>query len=130
MTQRGQLVEILKKERQSVLPTWMPDDAIHVLAEHLLQNNVMVLPCAVGTEVFCVAAPCTTCPQFADIPNKDDFEICKSCTRLEVIKCDFELDLVYDWGKTVFPTKEMAVAELERRKAEVSQWMNTSKNKP
>ncbi len=121
MTQRKLLSELLKKERQSVLPTWMPDDAIHVLADHLLQNNVVVLPCTVGTEVFCVAAPCTKCPRFTNIPNKEDFEICQSCTRLEVIKCDFELDLVYDWGKTVFPTKEMAIAELKRRQAEVSE---------
>ena len=120
MTLVNLLSNLLKKERESVLPTWMPDDAIRILAEHLAQNNVVVLPCTVGTEVFCVAAPCATCPQFTEIPNKEDFEICQSCRRLEVIKCNLELDLVYDWNKTVFPTKEMAVAELKRRQGEVT----------
>ena len=40
---------------------------------------------------------------------KEEFiEICRSCDKWEIIECDFDYDLISEFGKTVFATREEA----------------------
>lgn len=77
------------------------------------------LPCKVGDIVYCVAEHCGGCHYYDDVLNKEEFDsmisACKKCKRMEIIKCNFTLDLFYEFGKTVFLTREEAEKALREQ---------------
>ena len=85
--------------------------AIH-LADHLIANNVVVLPCPVGTMVY----------QIRNTKVDDLYGGASYHYELGVRRAIFDVDLIYQFGKTVFLTeeeakeklKEMEVAKSER----------------
>lgn len=78
------------------------------VADYLLVNGVIVLPVEIGVKVWCLAQPCGGCHCYNE-PMKEEFiEICRSCDKWEIIECDFDYDLISEFGKTVFATREEA----------------------
>ncbi len=52
---REGLLELIKAEREhGVLPSWLHDNALRVLAEHLLAGGVMMPPVKLGQTVYAV----------------------------------------------------------------------------
>lgn len=89
---------------------------IHVTADHLLAGGVIVLPCEIEQEVYCISQPCGGCKYYNEPVTEEFINQCRECERYEIIKCGFDYDLVPEFGKTVFPTKEEAERALSQRK--------------
>lgn len=93
----------------------------HEVADYLLENGVIVLPVAVGVNVWCLAQPCGGCSCYNE-PMKEEFvEVCRNCDKWEIIECDFDYELISEFGKTVFPTKEEAEQALGKLQASYEQ---------
>lgn len=76
------------------------------------------LPCKIGTKVYAIATPCGGC-EFANVPMQEEFiEICQKCEKREIIDCKFDYDLLHEFGKTVFLTREVTEKKLEELKNE------------
>ncbi len=90
-------------------------------ADYLIANGVIVLPVAVGVNVWCLAQPCGCCSCYNE-PMKEEFiEICRNCDKWQIIECDFDYDLISEFGKTVFATKEEAEKALSKLQANYEQ---------
>lgn len=91
------------------------------IAKFLLENNVVILPCAIDTKVWCLSQPCGGCSAFNE-PMKEEFiEKCQKCKRWEIIECKFDYEMVPDYGKFVFATKEEAEKALIKKIEEAAQ---------
>lgn len=120
---RDRLIEILRAfptfGGTTLKQTWMPE-AVEKLANHLLSEGVIVLPCKVGQMVFFYTCVC-------DEIGKEKFDILEG----EVISfsiqkeglwayCCYKCGLTYwhlvenDFCKTVFLTREEAEKAVER----------------
>ena len=119
MDDREKLIELIQEAYCPVLSGFADEEKVKWLieldivynwediAEHLLANNVIVLPCPIGTMVY-------------RIRKVGDPEI--GYDQLGVASDIFDLDLYYQFGKTVFLTekeardklKKMEVAKSER----------------
>lgn len=84
---------------------------IETIADHLIANGVIVMPCKVGDTVYCFA-PCFDEMHHAKL-KVVELEIVEMRTIAAVLGLNFDVDRI---GKTVFPTREAAEKELERRK--------------
>lgn len=85
-------------------------------ADYLIANGVIVLPLAVGVNVWCLAQPCGGCACYKE-PMKEEFiEVCRNCDKWEIIECAFDYDLIPEFGKTVFATFD----EAEKRYKEMA----------
>ena len=123
---KKRLIELLSKK---IYPKEGVDPA-EVVADYLLDNGVVVLPCAVGDTVY-VIEPCScysrfyadSCKQHFDddkrikalliVPRgRRGYRTYKSCFKLFERK--FQLKHLDKIGKTVFLTKEEAEKALER----------------
>lgn len=81
------------------------------IAEHLLANNVIVLPCPVGTMVY----------QIRDTKVDDFYGGASYHHELGVRRAIFDVDLIYQFGKTVFLTEEEAKEKLKEMEAAKSE---------
>ena len=89
------------------------------IAKFLVENNTIVLPCAIDTDVWCLSTPCGGCPCFNE-PMKEEFiEECRKCGLWEVIQCKFDYELISELGETVFLTREQAEEKLKEKLKEV-----------
>lgn len=77
-------------------------------------DNVIVLPLELWKTVYCVASPCGGCKCYNEVMTEEFIEICRKCEKREIIECEFDYDLIPEWGKTVFATKEEAEAALRK----------------
>ena len=110
MTDRDRLVELLK----DTLHEWECDVSIKTvteIAEHLISNGVIVLPCKVGDRVY-RPSDCLGVVQFVII----SFNIYES----EMFFTDDSENIIYlsEIGKTVFLTREEAERALREREKE------------
>ncbi len=100
MTDRERLIELLEQEK--AFSRHLTDDERRgKLADYLLENGVIVLPCKVGDTVYELKYyHCCTNPEldFYDIDEKT-----------------FGLDMLNKIGKTVFLTREEAEQALKER---------------
>ena len=111
MNQKDRLVQLLEKfgEENGVIM-----NLTESIAEFLSENGVIVPPCKVGDKVYCIGTPCGGCKYFNEPLTEEGIEICKACKKREIIECGLEFDLINEFGKTVFLTKEEAEKALER----------------
>lgn len=111
MNQKDRLVQLLEKfgEEKGVIM-----NLTESIAEYLIENGAVALPCKVGNMVFCIGTPCGGCKYFNEPLTEEGIEICKACEKREIIECGFESDLINEFGKTVFLTREEAEKALER----------------
>lgn len=77
------------------------------------------LPCKVGTKVYAIATPCGGCEHY-NLSLEQSLKICRNCEKREMAECTFDNDLIDEFGKTVFLTKEDAERKLEELKNERS----------
>lgn len=76
------------------------------------------LPCKVGTKGYAIGTPCGDC-EFANVPMQEEIiEICQKCEKREIIECEFANEVIDEFGKTVFLTREDAEKKLEELKNE------------
>lgn len=116
MSERERLVELLLESgpiKERDLDDDWGDNEISDIAEHLLENGVVVLPCKIGTEVYGVSTPCGGC-EYYNNSSKEALNTCRCCKKKEVINFGFSYDCIGEFGKTVFLTKEEAEAALRK----------------
>lgn len=106
MTERERLVELLKKA----------DDFTYSLenelADYLLANGVVVLPCKIGDTVYEAEKYCDNGAVCLRCYEKDG---CKNCLYWNeiIIERPFCIDDYFNFGKTVFGTREEAEKALK-----------------
>lgn len=96
---RDKLIELVRET-----PSIYAED----IADYLLANGVIVLPVAVGVNVWCLAQPCGGCSCFNEPLTEEFIEECRNCEKWEIIECAFDYDLISEFGKTVFASREEA----------------------
>lgn len=75
------------------------------------------LPCKIGTKVYAIATPCGVC-KYNNLSFEETLKSCRDCQKREIIECEFDYDLLHEFGKTVFLTREDAEKKLEELKNE------------
>ena len=83
------------------------------IAKFLIENNVVILPCAIGIKVWCLAQPCGGCPCYNEPVTEESINRCQRCKEWEIGQCDFDYELIPEFGKLVFATKEEAENKLK-----------------
>lgn len=73
------------------------------------------LPCKVGTKVYAIATPCGGC-KYNNLSFEETLKSCRDCQKREIIECEFDYDLLHEFGETVFPTRAEAEKKLEEMK--------------
>ena len=93
-----------------------------LIADHLLANGVIVLPCKLGDTIYDISefVNCVPCPEmyedkvgFITIMNRNNGEM---YFDIECVECDYD-----DFGKTIFFTKEEAEQALSKLQASYEQ---------
>ena len=87
------------------------------IAKFLLENNVIKLPVAIGVSVWVLGQPCGGCQYFNEPMQEDFIKECQQCKKWEVEQCCFDYDLIPEFGKLVFFTKEEAEKALAEKLA-------------
>lgn len=118
--QRERLVELLDNLPNGELRT-------KDVADYLIANNVVVLPCNIGDKAFQIDKNCLDCPHYADggysdwcecvlDDNKMMFEVDfdKDCIY-EIIETKFAYAMIGEFGKTVFLSRAEAENVLKER---------------
>ena len=75
------------------------------------------LPCKIGTKVYALATPCGGCEHY-NLSLEQSLKICRNCEKREIAECTFDIELIDEFGKTVFLTREDAEKKLEELKNE------------
>ena len=86
---------------------------IDKLADAILKDNWVKLPCDLGGEVFVLGQPCGGCPEYNEPVTEESIEKCRQCKKWEIGTCKFDYELIEDWGKLVFATREEAEERLK-----------------
>lgn len=106
------------------------DDYVEWLADHLLENGVIVPPCKVGDTVYCITE--CSCEDIDGQYTVCGFYGCGTddmvCTIPDGVKCPYQYRIrehrvtkrdIFDveefWGKTVFATRGEAERALRER---------------
>lgn len=109
--QKNRLVELLEdwgnKENDGI--------KAKSIADHLLTNNVLVLPHALGSKVWCLGQPCGGCQYFNEPMTEEFIERCRKCDKWEIGECEFDYEFIPEWGELVFPTRELAEEALGKK---------------
>ena len=71
----------------------------------------------VGTKVYALATPCGGCEHY-NLSLEQSLKICRNCEKREIAECTFDNELIDEFGKTVFLTREDAEKKLEELKNE------------
>lgn len=110
MEQREKLIELIIESVNGCARHWA-----EVIADYLLANGVVVLPCNVGDTVYKVFDGKVWEMKAVAIPmliSSTGAHLSVTCTNYRGAALTYELS---DFGKTVFPTREEAEKALEKR---------------
>lgn len=110
-----ELYRIVRDAISGKVTLHIADNVARAVVEGLLKNDVLVLPCALGTEVYCIGTPCGTCRNYNEPFSEEMTEECKACEKREIGKCEFDYDLIPEWKVNVFPTEAEARKVLSER---------------
>ena len=102
---RDRLVELMEQADEYALSRLITDykEATAAIADYLIENGVIVLPCKVGTVVYCVCKWKYPVDSYR-MNWEEDWVV---LTRL------FDLSMIPEIGKTVFLTRKEAEQALE-----------------
>ena len=125
ITNRDRLIELLNKAIHHALPTKIAIEPIEMVADDLLANGVIVPPCKVGDWLWVVrkdyVSQCFRVDGFDDKnlvmymqDNEHNFSLIYKGIKIWRVSFD-------DFGKTVFLTKEEALAKLKELKENATQ---------
>ena len=87
---------------------------IDVESDYLLAKGVIVPPHALGSKVWCLGQPCGGCECFNEPMTEEFIERCRKCDKWEIGECEFDYELIPEWGELVFPTRELAEEALSK----------------
>lgn len=91
--------------------------AMRVCNNYADKDLYIKLPCKVGTKVYAIATPCGGCEHY-NLSLEQSLKICRNCEKREIAECTFDNELIDEFGKTVFLTREDAEKKLEELKNE------------
>ena len=91
--------------------------AMRVCNNYADKDLYIKLPCKVGTKVYALATPCGGCEHY-NLSLEQSLKICRNCEKREIAECTFDNELIDEFGKTVFLTREDAEKKLEELKNE------------
>jgi len=97
--------------------TTMYSIAMRVCNNFADKDLYIKLPCKVGTKVYALATPCGGCEHY-NLSLEQSLKICRNCEKREIAECTFDNELIDEFGKTVFLTREDAEKKLEELKNE------------
>lgn len=83
--------------------------------DYLLANNVLVLPYALDSKVWCLGQPCGGCECYNEPMTEEFIERCRKCDKWEIGECEFDYELIPEWGESVFPTRAKAEEALGKK---------------
>ena len=110
--------EACKSMVKVIESTTMYSIAMRVCNNFADKDLYIKFPCKVGTKVYAIGTPCGDC-EFVNVPMQEEvIEICQKCEKREIIECEFANELIDEFGKTVFLTREDAEKKLEELKNE------------
>ena len=114
MTMKSNLTELIKTGIGGSIPKATAEKLAPQISEYLIRSGmVIVLPHKLESDVWCLVTPCGDCD------DRVPYEECLSCNKWKIEKLPFDLEMVDEWGKYVFPTKEEAEeALMEKQKNE------------
>ena len=126
MEQKEKLIELIDDFIDTVdVKHWYSEELDEHLADYLLADGWIRLPCKVGDTVFCVHYVCDkNANEYLDISVGDVISYSMQSEGLWMY-CRYENGLTYwhfvtdDFGKTVFTSRAEAEAEIERRRNNV-----------
>ncbi len=98
--------------------------AMRVCNNYADKDLYIKLPCKIGTKVYAIATPCGGCEHY-NLSLEQSLKICRNCEKREIAECTFDNELIDEFGKTVFLTREDAEKKLEELKNE---WERICKN--
>ncbi len=107
------LTEIVKSSLHGRLDIALIDKITPHIVKGLEEAGAIVLPCDLSRTVYCIAQPCGGCPCYNEPMKEEYIEQCRNCDLHEIIECKFDYDLIPEFGKTVFLTREEAEAKLK-----------------
>lgn len=111
MTERERLIGLLNQNRGCV-----EEQHAEELADYLLENGVVVLPCKVGDTVYKVMGKCNVSYCDCIFGGGHGYSRCyddsKSCEAY-IEKIEFALSMADFIGKSIFTTREEAEKALE-----------------
>ena len=118
MTEREKFIDTIRRSLCGVVMSYTAKTLAEMAADALISEGAMFPGAKIGETVYCVAQPCGGCPCYNE-PMKEEFiEMCRKCDKYEVIECDFDYDLIPEFGKTVFNDPETAEKVLEEKRNE------------
>lgn len=91
--------------------------AMRVCNNYADKDLYIKLPCKIGTKVYAIATPCGGCEHY-NLSLEQSLKICRNCEKREIAECTFDNELIDEFGKTVFLTREDAEKKLEELKNE------------
>lgn len=127
MTERERLIELIKsggklavEENHKHIKEFVKnhgrynsktDDNVsfeEIVADYLLSNGVIVLPCNIGDTVYVIVNWCdyTNC-------HFEGCAGCFNCNNKGIVERKFNYSMIEDFGKTVFLTREEAETKLK-----------------
>ena len=108
MTEREKFIDTIKKSLSGTVLSYTAERLAERAADALISEGAMFPGAKIGETVYCIAQPCGGCACFNE-PMKEEFiEMCRKCDKYEIIECDFDYDLIPEFGKTVFNDREAA----------------------
>ena len=116
MTNRDRLIELLKKQVGYTMPIFTASETIKILADYLIANGVILLPCKFLQKFFVIPT----------IENKFNDITAMKCIGFSLSHDSYNVNLITDknklyqpcfgdFGKTVFLTREQAEQALKER---------------
>ena len=115
MADRERLIELLSNIDYACDNGSNLQDRIEFIADYLLSNGVIVPPVKIGQKVYAIATPCGGC-KYNNLSFEETLKSCRDCQKREIIECEFDYDLLHEFGETVFPTRAEAEKKLEEMK--------------
>lgn len=80
------------------------------------KSRFIELPISLNTAVYCIAQPCGGCECFNEVMCEEFLQRCRNCTKTEIIECKFDYELIPEFGKTVFLSRDDAERALKGEK--------------
>lgn len=108
-------VDVVKNIGPLTTALGMPLNELADLIRAKQEGRVIVPPVKVGDTVYGIAQPCGGCNAFYEVMTEEYLKMCQRCDRFEILEVAFDYELIPEWGKTVFLTKEQAEKALAER---------------
>ena len=112
---RNEFTKLIESGLTGIVGEHIAKQCAPKVADRLISGRAILLPSELGQKVYCVMTPCGGCPCYEEPVTEESIEICRKCEKAIVGECDFDYDLIPEWGKTVFATPEEAEKALAER---------------